>query len=173
MFGDRDARRDELEAGEPLEVAEELDPMDWESDTSVDDTVDTVDTVDTDDTDDTVDTDDTDDTDEEWADADDQSDDASNADVVDRDRDDVTAKEDEGDDADGEAATAEVPYAPLDAPLDATPDVPAPPVTGDQAVDEAMLRLAQSQAGSFAERIESGEHAHRSLQSRLGGLGGA
>ena len=51
--------------------------------------------------------------------------------------------------------------------------MPTPPLTGDQAVDEAMMRLAESQAGSFAERIESGEHAHRSLQSRLGGLGGA
>ncbi|MEW1953821.1 hypothetical protein [Terrabacter sp. NPDC080008] len=50
---------------------------------------------------------------------------------------------------------------------------PTPPVTGDEAVDEAMMRLAQAQAGSFAERIDSGEHAHRSLQSRLGGLGGA
>ena len=50
---------------------------------------------------------------------------------------------------------------------------PVPPVTGDTAVDEAMVQLARSQAGSFAERIESGEHAHRSLQSRLGGLGGA
>lgn len=50
---------------------------------------------------------------------------------------------------------------------------PVPPVTGDTAVDDAMVQLARSQAGSFAERIESGEHAHRSLQSRLGGLGGA
>ena len=50
---------------------------------------------------------------------------------------------------------------------------PTPPVTGDEAVDEAMSRLAQAQAESFAERIEAGEHAHRSLQSRLGGLGGA
>ncbi|MFM6848165.1 MAG: hypothetical protein ACKOVB_03565 [Terrabacter sp.] len=56
---------------------------------------------------------------------------------------------------------------------DAADAHPAPPVTGDDAVDEAMMRLARSQAGSFAERIESGEHAHRSLQSRLGGLGGA
>lgn len=53
------------------------------------------------------------------------------------------------------------------------PGAPTPPVTGDEAVDEAMTRLAQAQAGTFAERIESGEHAHRSLQSRLGGLGGA
>lgn len=53
------------------------------------------------------------------------------------------------------------------------PAAPTPPITGDEAVDEAMTRLAQAQAGSFAERIESGEHAHRSLQSRLGGLGGA
>jgi hypothetical protein len=53
------------------------------------------------------------------------------------------------------------------------PAAPTPPVTGDEAVDEAMTRLAQAQTGSFAERIESGEHAHRSLQSRLGGLGGA
>lgn len=51
--------------------------------------------------------------------------------------------------------------------------VPTPPVTGDEAVDEAMMRLAESQSGPFAERIEAGEHAHRSLQSRLGGLGGA
>jgi hypothetical protein len=52
-------------------------------------------------------------------------------------------------------------------------EAPVPPVTGDPAVDEAMTKLARSQAGSFAERIESGEDAHRSLQSRLGGLGGA
>jgi hypothetical protein len=52
-------------------------------------------------------------------------------------------------------------------------EVPAPPVTGDEAIDEAMARLAESQHGSFAERIEAGEHAHHSLQSRLGGLGGA
>ena len=71
--------------------------------------------------------------------------------------------------AEGDDAGAEVPYE----PVDTTPEVPTPPVTGDEAVDEAMMVLAQSQAGSFAERIESGEHAHRSLQSRLGGLGGA
>jgi hypothetical protein len=60
-------------------------------------------------------------------------------------------------------------------PDPATPEParPGPPVTGDEAVDEAMERLAQAQSGTFAERIESGEHAHRSLQSRLGGLGGA
>jgi hypothetical protein len=52
-------------------------------------------------------------------------------------------------------------------------EAPVPPVTGDAAVDDAMMQLARSQAGSFAVRIESGEHAHRSLQSRLGGLGGA
>ncbi len=56
---------------------------------------------------------------------------------------------------------------------DETREVPSPPVTGDEAVDEAMARLSESQHGSFAERIEAGEHAHRSLQSRLGGLGGA
>ncbi|GGN05952.1 hypothetical protein GCM10009721_36880 [Terrabacter tumescens] len=56
---------------------------------------------------------------------------------------------------------------------DAAGAVPTPPVTGDEAVDEAMMRLAESQSGSFAERIDAGEHAHRSLQSRLGGLGGA
>ncbi|NUO35693.1 MAG: hypothetical protein HOQ27_11605, partial [Dermatophilaceae bacterium] len=33
-------------------------------------------------------------------------------------------------------------------------DHPVPPVTGDEAVDEAMMQLARSQAGSFAERIE-------------------
>ncbi|WP_374968835.1 hypothetical protein [Terrabacter sp. BE26] len=66
---------------------------------------------------------------------------------------------------------AQVEAAPPEA--DAVALVPTPPVTGDEAVDEAMTRLAAAQAGSFAERIESGEHAHRSLQSRLGALGGA
>ena len=70
----------------------------------------------------------------------------------------------------GEGATAPDP---VEAGPDETREVPAPPVTGDEAVDEAMARLAESQPGSFAERIEAGEHAHRSLQSRLGGLGGA
>lgn len=75
----------------------------------------------------------------------------------------------------GEAVTAP---SPVEDGLDETrPDetleVPAPPVTGDEAVDEAMARLAEAQTGSFAERIDAGEHAHRSLQSRLGGLGGA
>ena len=148
MFGDSDARRDDLGSGEPLEVAEELDPMDSDTDTG-------------------------DETTDEWDDSDDQSDDASDADVSGDDLEDLTDEDDEddrSDDAsDADTATAEVPYA----PLDATPDVPTPPLTGDQAVDEAMMRLAESQAGSFAERIESGEHAHRSLQSRLGGLGGA
>lgn len=70
----------------------------------------------------------------------------------------------------GEAVTAPRPAEP---DPDETRDVPEPPVTGDEAVDEAMARLAEAQPGSFAERIEAGEHAHRSLQSRLGGLGGA
>ena len=151
MFGDSDPRRDDLESGEPLEVAEDLDPMD--SDTGA--------------SDEAVD---------EWDDSDDQSDDVSDADVAGDDLEDVADEHDDVEDGadddprtDDDTATAEVPYA----PLDATPDVPTPPLTGDQAVDEAMMRLAESQAGSFAERIESGEHAHRSLQSRLGGLGGA
>jgi hypothetical protein len=148
MFGDSDARRDDLGSGEPLEVAEELDPMDSDSDAG-------------------------DETTDEWDDSDDQSDDASDADVSGDDLEVLTDEDDEDDPSDdasdADTATAEVPYA----PLDATPDVPTPPLTGDQAVDEAMMRLAESQAGSFAERIESGEHAHRSLQSRLGGLGGA
>jgi hypothetical protein len=70
----------------------------------------------------------------------------------------------------GEGITAPVP---AEADPDEIRDVPEPPVTGDEAVDEAMARLAEAQPGSFAERIEAGEHAHRSLQSRLGGLGGA
>jgi len=151
MFGDSDPRRDDLGSGEPLEVAEELDPMDSGTEAR-DDAVD------------------------EWDDSDDQSDDVSDADVSGDDLEDLADEDDDDRDAgDGESrsdddtSTAEVPYA----PLDATPDVPTPPLTGDQAVDEAMMRLAESQAGSFAERIESGEHAHRSLQSRLGGLGGA
>jgi hypothetical protein len=155
MFGDSDPRRDDLGSGEPLEVAEELDPMDSDVDAG-DDAVD------------------------EWDDSDDQSGDVSDADVSGDDLEDLTDEDGADDDGvydsvdderrtDDDTATAEVPYA----PLDATPDVPTPPLTGDQAVDEAMMRLAESQAGSFAERIESGEHAHRSLQSRLGGLGGA
>ena len=146
MFGDSDPRRDDLGSGEPLEVAEELDPMDSDVDAG-DDAVD------------------------EWDDSDDQSGDVSDADVSGDDLEDLTDEDGEDDErrTDDDTATAEVPYA----PLDATPDVPTPPLTGDQAVDEAMMRLAESQAGSFAERIESGEHAHRSLQSRLGGLGGA
>ena len=160
MLGDSDPRRDDLGSGQPLEVAEELDPMDSDTDAS-DDAVDA------------------------WDDSDDQSDDISDADVSVDDLEDPTDDDDVDDDdvddddvdddvdderrTDDDTATAEVPYA----PLDATPDVPTQPLTGDQAVDEAMMRLAESQAGSFAERIESGEHAHRSLQSRLGGLGGA
>ena len=70
----------------------------------------------------------------------------------------------------GEGITAPVP---AKAGPDETRDVPEPPVTGDEAVDEAMARLAEAQPRSFAERIEAAEHAHRSLQSRLGGLGGA
>jgi|SRR6478735_3422428 len=62
---------------------------------------------------------------------------------------------------------------PVEADQVETSEVPVPPVTGDEAVDEAMARLAEAQPGSFAERIDAGEHAHRSLQSRLGGLGGA
>jgi hypothetical protein len=167
MFGDSDARRDDLGSDEPLEVAEELDPMDSDPDTS-DGALD------------------------DWHDSDDQSDDVSDADVSGGDheglgdadldvsggdRQDLDEEDEDEDQADGasdtDASTAEVPYAPLDATPDATPDVPTPPLTGDQAVDEAMMRLAESHAGSFAERIESGEHAHRSLQGRLGGLGGA
>ena len=112
MFGDSDARRDDLGSGEPLQVTVEVDPMDSATDTSTDESGDLDGALD------------------------------------------VT---------DDEAQVED----------DATPDVPTPPVTGDQAVDEAMMRLAESQAGSFAERIEAGEHAHRSLQGRLGGLGGA
>ena len=168
MFGDSDARRDDLGSGEPLQVAEELDPMDSETDTSTDGSGDLDGTLD------------------DWSDEPDESDDVSDADVTDDDgasdlaaddtaetqneaHDDVTDHRNRDEDVEDDGAAAEVPYA----PLDTTPDVPTPPVTGDQAVDEAMMRLAESQAGSFAERIESGEHAHRSLQSRLGGLGGA
>jgi hypothetical protein len=70
----------------------------------------------------------------------------------------------------GETA-AEVPFE----PLDLTPEVPvpAPPATGDAAIDEAMAELAEAQAGSTAERIDAGERAHRKLQGRLADLGGA
>ena len=72
-----------------------------------------------------------------------------------------------------DVGSEEGPGEPVETSPELVPAAPTPPVTGDEAVDEAMTRLAQAQAGSFAERIESGEHAHRSLQSRLGGLGGA
>ncbi|GAA5015352.1 hypothetical protein GCM10023258_00030 [Terrabacter aeriphilus] len=86
------------------------------------------------------------------------------------DQDDDEAGHDGDDDApaEGSGAEAESPWA----PVDATP-APEPPVTGDEAVDDATMRLAEAQSGTFAERIEAGEHAHRSLQGRLGGLGGA
>jgi hypothetical protein len=52
-------------------------------------------------------------------------------------------------------------------------EVPTPPSTGDAAIDEAMTDLAEAQGGSFAERIDAGERAHRRLQERLDDLGGA
>jgi hypothetical protein len=168
MFGDSDARRDDLGSGEPPQVAAEVDPMDSATDTSTDESGDLDGALD------------------DWDDEPDESDDVSDADVTDdvtdddgpsdladddadESQDDASDRRNGDEDVEDDGAAAEVPYA----PLDATPDVPTPPVTGDQAVDEAMMRLAVSQAGSFAARIESGEHAHRSLQSRLGGLGGA
>lgn len=47
-----------------------------------------------------------------------------------------------------------------------------PPVTGDDAVDEALVEFARAQAGSMAERIEAGERMHTTLQGRLRDLGG-
>lgn len=105
-------------------------------------------------------TDDLDDLDDEY-----DSDDSSDSDDEDDDED---GDEDDDAPAEGSAAEAESPWA----PVDATP-APEPPVTGDEAVDDATMRLAEAQSGTFAERIEAGEHAHRSLQGRLGGLGGA
>ena len=70
----------------------------------------------------------------------------------------------------GEAA-AEVPFEPVDLTPDAP--VPGPPITGDAAIDESMVELAEAQTGSNAERIDAGERAHRMLQGRLADLGGA
>jgi hypothetical protein len=50
---------------------------------------------------------------------------------------------------------------------------PEAPATGDPSIDDAMTDLAVAQSGSFEERIEAGERAHRLLQGRLGGLGEA
>jgi hypothetical protein len=153
MLAESDDRRDDLSADvnadQGLEPADELDPMDADTyDASAANSDD--DGAGESDTEYDTDYDSEDDTD-----YDSEDDNESDADL--------------DTDLDTDTSSAEVPYE----PLDATPETPTPPVTGDETVDDAMLRLAQSQAGSFAERIDAGEQAHHSLQSRLGGLGGA
>jgi hypothetical protein len=172
MLGESD-RRDDLGADEGLGLTDELDPLD--ADTYCDTYDDTGDVDDSDDSDADADTAvaprpaDGD----EWDPADPDLPDESGGGVDGGDEMDEIGSDQSGDgsdtDLDADTTAAEVPYA----PLDATPEAPTPPVTGDETVDDAMLSLAESQAGSFAERIDAGEHAHRSLQSRLGGLGGA
>lgn len=51
--------------------------------------------------------------------------------------------------------------------LSAHSPAPAPPVTGDRAVDEALTALVRTLDGSPAERVEALTEAHRSLQARL------
>lgn len=164
MHGESDERHDDLGADEGLGLTDELDPMDADTYGDTDD-----DAYGGDDSD--ADTAAPDPVGDDWDAADPVLPDESGG-GVDGGDDEIGSDEDrDGSDTGLEADTtaAEVPYA----PLDATPETPTPPVTGDETVDEAMLRLAESQAASFAERIDAGEHAHRSLQSRLGGLGGA
>lgn len=50
---------------------------------------------------------------------------------------------------------------------------PAPPLTGDTALDEAMTALARAQTEPFGERVTSGEQFHQLLQARLDDLGRA
>lgn len=165
MLGESDDRHDDVGADEGLGLTDELDPMD--ADTYGD-------TYEPDDSDPDADAAPAAGEADDWDPADPDLPDESGDGVAGGDRGDDEIGSDEGGDGsdtglDADTTAAEVPYA----PLDATPETPTPPVTGDETVDEAMLRLAESQAGSFAERIDAGEHAHRSLQSRLGGLGGA
>lgn len=54
-----------------------------------------------------------------------------------------------------------------------SPVHPAPPATGDAALDEALADLAQAQTKPFGERVDSGERFHRLLQGRLDDLGQA
>lgn len=53
-----------------------------------------------------------------------------------------------------------------------TPTAQAPR-TGDEAIDTALVELAEAQGGPLADRIRAGEQVQRVLQGRLGDLGGA
>jgi hypothetical protein len=46
-------------------------------------------------------------------------------------------------------------------------DVPEPPQTGDQAVDEAVLRLAAAAHEPLETQVTAFDAAHRALQDRL------
>jgi hypothetical protein len=47
------------------------------------------------------------------------------------------------------------------------PSTPAPPVTGDRAVDDVLVDLARALDDGPAERVEALTEAHRALQARL------
>ena len=47
-----------------------------------------------------------------------------------------------------------------------------PPETGDLVIDAALRDLASAPADDLDAQLESGEAVHRTLQSRLGDLGG-
>jgi hypothetical protein len=51
-------------------------------------------------------------------------------------------------------------------------DVPQPPRTGDEAVDEAVRGLAWAMSGSLEEQLAAYEVAHRTLQDRLADVEG-
>ena len=50
--------------------------------------------------------------------------------------------------------------------------VEPPPETGDLVIDAALRDLASAPADDLDAQLESGEAVHRTLQSRLGDLGG-
>ncbi len=48
----------------------------------------------------------------------------------------------------------------------------APPETGDLVIDAALRDLAAAPADDLDAQLDAGEAVHRTLQSRLGDLGG-
>lgn len=51
-------------------------------------------------------------------------------------------------------------------------EVPEPPSTGDDAVDQAVRSLAGAMNGSLEEQVAAYESAHRTLQDRLADVEG-
>jgi hypothetical protein len=83
--------------------------------------------------------------------------------------------DDQSEDSGGRRVTSEDPFAPE--PVLPTPDTagapassipaPKPPVTGDQAVDEAMELISDTFGAELDLQLEAYEAAHQTLQDRL------